>query len=575
MRIVIAPLAVLLLLSCQTTDGVNATAQLIIEHATIWTGDDEHPTAQAIAIRDGVIVSVGDSDSIAKHKGPLTKTLSLPGRFIMPGFIDGHVHPLGAGRQHQGCSVQGLTSVKAIQDKAQSCDIVTRKDTEDRGGWVFGRGFDLSLFPGANPHKKLLDDVVADRPVYFRGEDGHSGWANSLALKIAGITKDTKDPPQGVIERDSDGTPSGTLRESAIDLLETHLPKPSLTEDIEAMRWAQHELLRHGITSIMDGGVDQRRLEAYAALAAKDELTLDVMACVVVEADKPTAALTLARDLRARFSGHAKLRVTCTKIYLDGVLEGDTAALLEPYHNHKDATHKGTLNATQEQLNETVALLEKDGFFVHMHVIGDGAVRAALNAYQAHDKGNGLAHRGTLAHLQLVHDDDAARFAALGISANAQSLWAYPDTYILDINLPQVGKERVERMYPWGTLKRAQARIVGGSDWPVSSVNPLDAIEVMVTRSNPREKSEKVLGATRKEALDKDSAFRAYTVEAASLVFGDAAHKSRAGIIKKGARADLVVLTHNLNLIDDAAINDATVALTIKNGVVVYDARTP
>ena len=457
----------------------------------------------------------------------------------------------------------------------KDCDQKTRNDSApDKGGFVTGRGFDLSLFPGANPHRRVLDEVVGDRPAYFRGEDGHTGWANTLALKAAGITAETKDPAHGVIERDADGTPSGALREDAIELVEVLLPKPTLNDDVAALRWAVTELHKVGITSIMDAGVDERRLEAYDVLAQEGALPLDVVACVVVDPATPKESLTLAQGLRARFdaasTGRSRLRVRATKIYLDGVLEGETAALLQPYLNHKDPHHTGSINATQAQLNETVALLEGDGFQVHMHVIGDAAVRAALAAY-AHARGvHGKTDlRGTLAHLQLIDDADLPRFKALGVSANAQSLWAYPDTYIVDINTPQVGQARVDRMYPWGSLAAAGARVVGGSDWPVSSHNPLDAIEVMVTRKDPRKPSDKALGRTktRDEALTRDQALHAYTTEGAHLLRQEAVR----GVIAVGQRADLAVFDRDLATIPAEELNAATVIMTIKDGAVVFD----
>jgi predicted amidohydrolase YtcJ len=554
------------ILSCQTSSlssSSTSPADLVIVDAQVWTGaarNTDNQRAEAIAVKDGVIMAVGDRAQVERLVGPHTTTLSLPGRLVLPGFIDGHVHPLGAGRQHHGCSLQEAKTVDDVLAKVRACHVAER----DPAAFVSGRGFDLSLFAAANPHKRLLDAVSRDRPLYFRGADGHSGWANSAALALAGITKDTPDPPHGKIERDPDGTPSGTLREDAIDLVERHLPEPTLEQDVESLRWAVAKLSSVGITSVMDAGVDERRLEAYLALARAGGLDIDVVACIVVDPGDPRAALTEAQTLRRRFDGqHPRLRVTATKIYLDGVLEGETAALLQPYHTHSD--HRGNLNATAAQLNETVALLEADGFQVHMHVIGDAAARTALDAY-AHARA--MHHdddrRGTLAHLQLVDPVDYARFAQLGVIVNAQSLWAYPDTYIVDINTPQVGKERVARMYQWGSLHRAGARIVGGSDWPVSSEDPLEAIEVMVRRQDPSKTDGPTLGV--QEELDLDTALRAYTREAAFLLHDEA----RRGQLAPGFAADLVVVDTDIRATAPIVIDEAGVWMTLKDGVVVF-----
>ncbi len=551
-------------MGCQSSGGAGGSsgaggADLVITDAIVWTGQSDQADASAIAIKDGVIVAVGDSDAIAAFVTDTTEKRSLPGRFVMPGMIDGHVHPLGAGRQNAGCSLQGQKTVDAILEKVKSC----HESTIAAGGFVSGRGFNLSLFPQANPHKRLLDGITGDRPSYFRGEDGHSGWANSAALKLAGISKDTPNPEHGVIERDPDGEPSGTLREDAVELVEKLIPPPTLAQDLDNLRWAMAQVSALGITSIMDAGVDERRLEAYAALADAGELHADVSACVVVNPAKPDEAVAEARKMRERFSGHPRLKVNAIKIYLDGVLEGETAALLAPYHTHPE--QQGAINATQDQLNESVTKLEAAGFQVHMHVIGDAAVRAALDAYAASHAAQGdLGLRGTLAHLQLVHPDDYARFKALDVSVNAQSLWAYPDTYILDINLPQVGQERVDRMYPWGSLARAGAMVVGGSDWPVSSLNPLDAAEVMVRRQDPDAATGPVLG--KDENLSKIDALRAYTSAAAVLLRDEA----RIGTLAVGKAADIIVLDSDILSGDASAINAAKVLLTLKDGKVVY-----
>ena len=530
----------------------------------MWTGIQGAPRAQALALRADRIVAVGDDAAVRAFVGASTRVVELQGRMVMPGLHDGHVHPLGAGRQERGCSLQGLTTADAIAQKVKSCADATTA----AGGFVHGRGWNLSIFPNANPDKKLLDAVVPDRPAYFRGEDGHSGWANSKALALAGITKKTKNPQNGVIERNKRGEPSGTLRESAMDLVEKLLPEPTLDEDVASLTLALSHLAENGITSIMDAGTDERRLQTYKVLADRGALPVRVVGCTVVDpAEGADKVLALATDLRARFSGHPQLRPTCAKIYLDGVLEGETAALLQPYDDH--AGHKGSTTATPEQLNAAVTALEHEGFQVHMHVIGDAAARAALDAYDAsHKAGPPADLRPTLAHLQLVDAADHARFAALGVVVNAQSFWAYPDSYIRDINTPQVGAARVQRMYPWGSLKDAGALVVGGSDWPVSSLSPLDAIEVMLTRQDPEQNGGPVLNEG--ERLDVDTALRAYTTAGAFLLHQEA----DVGTLAAGKAADVVVLDHDLAAVAPTDINASHVELTIAAGRVVYE-RAP
>lgn len=562
MRTTLALGAVAVSIACASAPAPAPAADLVVRSGAVFTGDEARPWVTALAVTGDRIVAVGADDDVAGLIGPRTEVIELQGRTVVPGFHDAHVHPISAGREHFGCSLTDAKSVEDILARVRACDQAKPGD-----GWLVGRGWDLSLFPQANPSKALLDGVVAGRPIYLEGADGHSGWLNSAGLAKAGITRDTPNPPQGVIERGADGAPSGTVREAAAMLAEEQLPKPTLDDDVRALGWAVERLHEAGITSIMDASVDEHRLLAYRALAATGPLNLRGVACVYVDPVDPDAALAQARELRERFAD-LPLKVTCTKIFLDGVLEGETAVLLEPYLDHPG--HNAALNATPAQLQRAVALLERDGFAVHMHVIGDGAVRAALDAYQAATAANGKPGAGrTLAHLQLVHPDDASRFAALGVTANAQSLWAYPDSYIRDVNTPQVGQARVDRMYPWGTLARAGAALVGGSDWPVSSVLPLDAIEVMVRRQDPAQEDGPVLG--RGEGLTLERALRAYTVDAARL-FGAGGD---VGVLRAGARADLVVLDRALEAARATTLSEARAALTIFDGAVVYRRPAP
>jgi predicted amidohydrolase YtcJ len=536
-------------------------ADLVLRGGVVWTGVVGAPTATAVAVRGERIVIVGSDADVDGVIGPATRVIELAGRMVLPGLHDGHVHPLGAGRQERGCSLAGLPTVAAIVQKVKACAAASAAT----GGFVHGRGWNLSLFPGANPDRAVLDAAVPDRPAYFRGEDGHSGWANTRALALAGITKATKDPEHGVIERAADGEPSGTLRESAMALVEQLLPEPTLDDDLASLRLALRRLGEHGITSIMDAGTDERRLQAYQVLAERGELPVRVVACTVVDpAAGVDAVLGLVGDLLARFSTQPLLRPTCAKIYLDGVLEGETAALLAPYDDHPE--HRGSLTATPAQLTAAVVALEQQGIQVHMHVIGDAAVRAALDAYATSRTTHGPRDvRPTLAHLQLVDAADHARFAALGVVVNAQSLWAYPDTYIRDINTPQVGGARVQRMYPWGSLHRAGAVIVGGSDWPVSSLSPFEALEVMLTRQDPGNDGGPILNES--ERLDLDTALRAYTTAGAFLLH----HETEVGTLQPGKAADLVVLDRDLTKTAPTAVNTTRVTLTVFAGRVVSD----
>lgn len=532
-------------------------ADIVLRNGGIYTVDARRSRAQAAAIRDGAFVAVGDDADVEHLIGPTTRVVDLSGRLALPGFHDTHVHPLRAGLMLLGCSLDGIASIQALQAKVAECA------RRVEGEWVVGDNYDLSLFPEGNAHKSVLDAVVADRPVYLRGSDGHSALANSRALERAGITAQTPDPPKGVIERDADGTPSGTLRETATALVEALIPPPTPERNEEALRAALREIASVGVTSLVDAWADEAALATWRSLDRAGELTARVRACVaygVLGYDGAEFERVLA-SLPEYSSG--RVRTGCVKLFLDGVLEGETAALLEPYAGGDGL---GELNLEPAALADAVPRFDALGLQVHMHAIGDRAVRAGLDAVAAAIARNGPRdRRHVIAHLQLVHPDDYARFAELGVTASFQAFWAYPDPWITDINLPAVGAERVERMYPIGSLVRAGARIAGGSDWFVSTVDPMLAIETAVRREDPAGRVAGVLNAD--ERVDLAAMIAAYTINGAWL----AGEEERLGSIETGKLADVVVLDRDVFEVPAEEIGDARVVLTIVGGEIVHE----
>jgi len=535
-------------------------ADLVLRNGGIYTVDAQRTWARAAAIRDGVFVAVGDDATIARYMGPGTRVVDLTGHMALPGLHDSHVHPIRGGLMLLGCSLDLIPTVDALLAKLVECAGRTR------GEWVVGDNYDLSLFPEGNAHKSVLDAVIPDRPVYLRGSDGHSGWANSKALALAGIDAQMPDPPKGVIERDpKTGEPSGTLRETANELIEAKIPKPTPEENAAALRAALRELASVGITSFIDAWVNESQLQTYTALDKESALNARVRTCLVYGVLGEHQGAEFERVL-ASLGGYDSERIDtrCIKIFLDGVLEGETAALLDPYLDGDG--QRGDLNLEPAALADAVSRFDAMGLQVHMHAIGDRATRAGLDAVAEARKRNGERdRRHHIAHLQLVHPDDVPRFAQLGVTANFQALWAYPDTWITGINLPVLGQERVDRMYPIGSIVRAGGRIVGGSDWFVSSANPLPAIETAVTRSDPSGEIEGVLNE--RERVDLATMIAAYTIEGAWLV----GHEKENGSIETGKQADIVVLDRNLFEIPSEQIGDAQVLLTILNGEVIYE----
>jgi predicted amidohydrolase YtcJ len=537
-------------------------ADLVIRNARIYTQNPAQPEATSVAILGGSIVAVGDDTATAAFIAGSTRVIDAGQGMLLPGFHDAHVHPLSAGAALLGCSLSEAASEAAMLDILQGC-AATQED-----GWLVGLDFNLGLFPNGNPHKASLDALFPARPVYLTASDGHSAWANSAALALAGITADTPNPPQGVIERDpATGDATGTLRETAQALVGDLLPESTAEEDLAALRAALQYMHSRGITSFIDAAAGERHWRAYQTLAAAGELQARVRTSLThgTFSQHPGEEFEVALARRAEYAGE-RLNTDAVKLFVDGVLEGETAALVAPYLG--DPPHSGAINFDPEELKDTVTRFDAMGLQVHVHAIGDLGVRTALDAFEAARERNGERdNRHHIAHLQLVHPEDFPRFAQLNVSTTFQALWAYPDSYITEINLPAVGAERVERMYPVRSLQQAGARIVGGSDWSVSSVNPLDAIETALRRQDPDDLVAGTLNAG--EAVTLDTMLAAYTRDAAWLMHQD----DRAGSIEVGKRADLVLLDRNLYDIPVEGINAATVQLTLFEGEVVYEAR--
>ncbi len=536
-------------------------ADIVIRNARVYTQNPAQPQASSIAVRDGAIVAVGDDAATAGFVGGQTRVIDAEQGMLLPGLHDAHVHPLSAGAALLGCSLSDAGSEQAILETLQACAA----DTPD--GWLVGLDFNLGLFANGNPHKAALDALFPQRPVYLTASDGHSVWVNSRALALAGITADTPNPPQGVIERDpATGEATGTLRETAQALVSDLLPKTTPEEDVAALRAALQFMHSKGITSFIDAAVGEQHWRAYSALAAAGELQARVRTSLThgTFSQHPGEEFAAVLARRGEYAGE-RLNTDAVKLFVDGVLEGETAALVTPYLG--DHPHRGELNFDPEELKDIVTRLDAMGLQVHAHAIGDRGVRIALDAFEAARERNGeRGNRHHIAHLQLVHPDDIPRFAELNVSTTFQALWAYPDSYITEINLPAVGAERVNRMYPVRSLQQAGARIVGGSDWSVSSVNPLDAIETALRRQDPDGLVPGTLNAGERVTLD--TMLAAYTRNGAWLMH----QEDLVGSIEVGKRADLVLLNRDLYRIPVADINATTVRMTLFDGKVVYRA---
>jgi predicted amidohydrolase YtcJ len=420
----------------------------------------------------------------------------------------------------------------------------------------------MPVFPGGAPRRQLLDRLVPDRPAFLSSADGHTAWVNSRALRIAGIDRKTPDPPGGRIDRDASGAPSGTLREDAIHMVSRHVPLETAEERLVGLRKALALAARFGITSLQEASAGEEELVTYAELEGQGQLTARITASLRVDPGKGEAQVEDFKRLRAKYRGPL-LRVASAKIFADGVMESHAAALLAPYLDRPD--DRGKLLLEPDLFNRLVTCLEREGFQVHVHAIGDRAVRTALDAFEDARKRNGpLDARHHVAHLELVDPADIPRFRKLGVAANFQPLWAWRDDYIIDLTEPFLGPERSGRLYPIGSILRSDAIVVAGSDWDVTSMNPLEAIEVAVTRRAPGEmkKPPWIPG----ERADLHSILAAYTRNGAYLAHAE----GETGSLEAGKAADMVVLDRDLFEVPPQEIHRARVLLTLLGGRVVF-----
>ena len=534
-------------------------ADLVLRSVAVYTMATPD-TAEAVAIRGGKIVYVGGNAGADRLIGDSTEVLDLAGRMVMPSFRDIHVHPQ-AGAALGECQLGSLTTPAAIVDEVRRCVAATPP-----GNWVRGHGWQLPVFPGANPHKRLLDSVAPDHPVVLVAADGHSTWVNSRALAAAGIDRATPDPAGGRIERDPSGEPSGTLRERAAHLVRRHLPGRTEAQLREGIRQALTLANRYGITAVHDASVGLDALAAYAGLDRDGELTARVVAAQYVDHEGGLDQVDSLAARRKRFAGTRYFRPDAAKLFADGVIEAGTAALLEPYTG---TASRGTAHFRPGQLDSLVAALDRAGIQIHIHAIGDRAVRQSLDAIErARGSSAALKHPPVLAHLQLIDPADIPRFASLGVVAGFQPLWAYADEYITELTEPVLGPDRSRWLYPIGTLARSGAVIAAGSDWSVSSLNPLEAIQVAVTRL-PLDAGETSPAWLPTERVDLTTILRAYTIDGTRA----AGEAKRTGSLEVGKAADLIVIDRNLYRIPATEIHRARVLLTLLDGQSVYRDR--
>ena len=518
----------------------------------------------SVLLEEGRVVAVGE---VPMERAVGAEVVDVAGGLVAPGFVDAHVHPIQGGLERLRCDLSPYDT------REDYLDVVGRyAAAHPELAWIVGGGWAMPAFPGGTPLASDLDAVVPDRPVYLPNRDHHGAWVNSRALQLAGIDRDTPDPSDGRIERDADGRPTGTLHEGATSLVSRLLPRTTGEDYYAALLAGQSYLHSLGITGWQDAivgaysGMDDPA-STYVTAAGNGDLRSHVVGALWWERRLGVEQVPDLVGRREAMTG-GRFRATTVKIMQDGVAENGTAALGSPYLDRcgHPTDNSGHSFVDPAVLRDAVRELDAAGFQVHVHAIGDRGVREALDAMEGTDPDR----RHHIAHLQLVHPQDVSRFAGLGVAANAQALWACHDEQMTELTLPFLGEERSRWQYPFGSLYRSGARLVMGSDWPVSTPDPLAAIHTAVTRTTygdpGRAGSDPFLP---EESVDLLTAFSAYTAGSSWVN-----HRDDAGVLEPGAVADVVVLDRDPFAGPASEIGATRVASTWVDGVCVYEASS-
>ena len=524
-----------------------------------------HRADVCVAVVGGRVVSLGDLDEVRAAAGAGAEEFDLAGGLLSAGFEDAHVHPMVAGLEQAGCDLSGSSSrgeyLEAIGQHAAEHPEAT---------WIRGGGWSLAAFAAEAPSVADLDSVVPDRPVFLPSSDHHDAWVNTRALELAGVTRDTPDPPDGWLMRDADGKLEGTLREAAMALVGDHVTT-SREEYADGLRRAQRYLHSHGITGWHDAliggyaGIDDPT-QAYLDLLGSGELVSRVRAALWWDRHRGVEQIKDLIERRADLAEHG-LDAGAVKVMADGISETGTAAVTEPYTNLPFCScgEHGLSFLDTDQFQEAVAGLDAAGFQVHVHAIGDRAVHDALDAIEQARRMNGMNDlRHQIAHLQLVRPADRARFGRLGVVANIQGMWASAETPAVTLLEPHLDEERRGWQYPFAEILRGGAVCAGGSDWPVNSPSPVAAMHTLVNRRAPGSgPADRALVPG--QALTLTEAYAAYTSGSAY-----ANHRTGSGALQIGARADLVVLDRDCFHAPVEEIGETRVRATFVNGTLVH-----
>ncbi len=526
--------------------------EAILHNARVFTADPNQTAAEAFAIKDGRIVAVGASLELLKTAGPETRIVDLQGAFVVPGFGDSHLHFVSGSLTLNAVTLDGLNSLEQVQSR-----IAAHAKANPGAAWITGRGWNYGVFPGNLPHRKWLDEVVPDRPAFMQGYDGHTGWANTKALDLAGIMRDTRDPENGKIVRDARGEATGALKEAAQGLVRRLLPRPTDEDKYRALKAGLALAASYGLTFAHNAGFDLADLPAYERVMAEGGLKVRFYNALPFSADPKAATLAQYRDLRARYSGPL-FRFGGIKALADGVVESKTAWMLASYAGGGET---GIPNYTADELKRGVATFDREGFQLFVHAIGDRAIQVTLDAFENAARVNGTSNRRhRVEHIEVPQFADIARFKPLGVVAATQALFANPDANTLGAYAGALGPERSARAMAFKAIDDSGARQAFGSDWPVFSMEVLKGIYCAVTRQT--EEGTPAGGWQPQSRIDVEAALRHFTVDGAYAGFNE----NDFGRIAPGLFADFVVLSQDITKVPPGEILKTRVLLTVMGG---------
>jgi predicted amidohydrolase YtcJ len=569
-RLVIHPFSVHLVLSSATKNKMLNTLVAIACLSVAWADEPANlviynakllgPEAIAgdtVVVTGNKISAVGFHSNLKIQKDQNTQEIDAAGNALTPGFNDSHVHFLSGSKS---LGQIDLSNAERLPDvEATILDFVK---SHPHLPVIQGRGWVYGSFPDGLPTKEILDRLIPDRPAILECYDGHTAWVNSKALNLAGITKTTRDPEGGIIVRDrKTGEPTGALKESAQSLVDKIIPKSSRAESLSALKVGIKAAHAFGVTSVQEAGVGAMELELFEALRADGELPLRVAFALEFKPRMNEADADKLDELRRQYS---KLNIGAVKLYIDGVIEAHTAALLAPYANQKS---KGLPETDQADLDRIVSMLDRRGWQLMIHAIGDGGIRMALDAIEKAGKANPLPERGRrhrLEHIESVSAEDVARFSKLGVIASMQPYHSNPNSNVFNVWAANLGPERASRAWIWKSIHDAGGQLAFGSDWPVVSIDPRLGMHSALTRQtldgDPPE------GFIPSQRLPLVKVLDAYTHSAA---YAEYAEKQK-GTIAVGMLADLVLWNQDLSVIPVQQVSRSEVQLTVFDGKVVY-----